>query len=151
MVNTGANSKRDYEEFLRCYTNTKMVEWDDLENQMSSLDADQKALIYFYKTDDGKVRPFPEFSPFLREKMILVSNFNYRVTPLATSPQHDIICLDTETGLSIPGFSIVLIKKQLLASLEPAPSCPDMMNFPLTFKMKSVVNTPYTLCTLVLL
>ena len=32
----------------------------------------------------------------------------------------------------------------------PVAHCPDMMCYPLTFKMKSIVNTPYTLCTLAL-
>ena len=45
---------------------------------------------------------------------------------------------------------MVLISKVLFGGLEKLQKCPDMMNYALTLDKMSVVNTPFTLCTLVL-
>lgn len=44
----------------------------------------------------------------------------------------------------------MLLKKEMVQEMKVRENCPDMLDFLLMLKMKSVVNTPFTLCTLVL-
>lgn len=42
------------------------------------------------------------------------------------------------------------MKKELFSTLPLKENCPDMIDYVQMKKMKSVVNTPYTLCTFIL-
>lgn len=62
----------------------------------------------------------------------------------------DIIYFDSEAGFAVPGFTVVLLHKDYISRLSARANSPDMFDFLLMHKMKSVVNTPFTLCTFVL-
>lgn len=82
--------------------------------------------------------------------MIKVCSLNYCFPFTDAHIGADIAYFDTETGFSVPGFTVVLVNKQLMKDIKVRNDIPDMLDYHQMLKIKSVVNTPFTLCTLVL-
>jgi phosphoserine aminotransferase len=62
--------------------------------------------------------------------------------------KHGIVFFDAGRGIGLTGSSVVIVRKDLVGF--DLPTCPDMMSFQKTVTANSIINTPYTLSTLLL-